>query len=279
MSHPSFRLVHGDIRDRATSRRARQLRAGHLAAVVGEAACAADEANARSINVAGTRSLLAAADDSGLGRLIVVSTCSNYGVSNPDELATEESPLRPLGVYGGSKVEAEQVALAHGGVPTHVLRFGTICGLSPHMRFDLLVNDMARAAALGEASRFLHPTPGARFCTSVTPAGRSSGASRPTPPCERRVFNVVSDNYQKKGLVELVRRHFPAAAVEITDAIPDARDYRVSASRIHEQGRFTPAHSVEDALLEVAAAVTSGCVPDPRWSGHAAAPAMPGTRP
>ena len=277
MSHPRFRFVQGDVRDAATLAVALEgsVAAVHLAAVVGEPACAVDEANARSVNVDGMRSILAAADDSGIGRLIVVSTCSNYGVSNPDELATEESSLRPLGIYARSKVEAEQMALAHGGVPTHVLRFGTICGLSPHMRFDLLVNDMARAAALGESIQIFAPYAWRPFL-HIRDAGRAVEwcLQTDTSTVNRRVFNVVSDNYQKRGLVDLVRRHFPSADVELTDAIPDARDYRVSAARIREEGGFTPAYTVEDAFLEVAAAVRAGVFRDPKWSGHAAAPAM-----
>jgi nucleoside-diphosphate-sugar epimerase len=278
MGHPRFRLVHGDVRDAATLRAALNGAdaAIHLAAVVGEPACAVDEANAHSINVAGTRSVLDAADGSAIGRVIVVSTCSNYGVSNANELANEDSPLRPLGIYARSKVEAEEMALAHRGVATHVLRFGTICGLSPRMRFDLLVNDMARAVALGETIQIFAPDAWRPFL-HIHDAGRAVEWCLQADPSRlnRRVFNVVGDNYQKKGLVDLVRRHFPAAAIDLTNAIPDARDYRVSAARIRDEGGFSPAHTVEDAFLEITAAVRGGVFRDPKWSGHAAAPAMP----
>lgn len=280
MSHPSFRLVEGDVRHSGAVREAMMGAEAviHLAAVVGEPACAVDETNTRSINVGGTQTVLAVADEAGVGRVILVSTCSNYGVSDPDALATEDSPLRPLGVYARSKVEAEHLVLAHQGVPTQVLRFGTICGLSPHMRFDLLVNDMARAAALKESIQIFAPEAWRPFL-HIRDAGRVLERCLGTPAGEvnRRVFNVVGDNYQKKGLVELVRRHFPAAGVELAPAIPDARDYRVSAARIHEERGFAPAHTVEDAFLEVAAAVRAGVFRNPKWSGYAAAPAAPGS--
>jgi hypothetical protein len=86
------------------------------------------------------------------------------------------------------------------------------------------------------------------------------------------VFNVVGDNYQKRDLGALVRRHYPHARIEVTDKVPDARDYRVNGTRIRAQG-FEPALTVEDAFVEVAAAVKAGVFRDPRSAEHAAAPA------
>src|ERR1043166_2662925 len=132
-SHPLFRLVKGHVRDpqilQNTCRGAAAV--VHLAAVVGEAACAVDDANAQAINVGGTLNVLAAAERSAVERLILISTCSNYGVSDRDGFANEESPLNPLGRYAESKVNAERAVLdSSSAVSTTVLRLGTICGLS-----------------------------------------------------------------------------------------------------------------------------------------------------
>ena len=156
----NFDLIVGDVRDAEVLDRALHAADAvvHLAAVVGEPACAGNEVEARSINLDGARAVLEAVERQRVSRLILVSTCSNYGVSSPDVLADEDAPLNPLGIYARSKVDAELAALAHTGDATvGVLRLGTICGLSPRMRFDLLVNDMARAVVLGETIAIFAP--------------------------------------------------------------------------------------------------------------------------
>jgi nucleoside-diphosphate-sugar epimerase len=73
--------------------------------------------------------------------MIMVSTCSNYGLSDPNTLVDETFPLQPLSQYAESKIQAEKLVLAHrSDTCCTVLRLGTICGLSPRMRFDLLVS-------------------------------------------------------------------------------------------------------------------------------------------
>jgi len=276
LGNPRFRLITGDVRDPDSLRRALagSTAVVHLAAVVGEAACAVDPESAWSINLDGTRQTLAVATELGLDRVIFVSTCSNYGISAPDLLADETFPLKPLSGYAESKVEAEKLVLENSSLARGcVLRFATICGLSPRMRFDLLVSDMARASALGEPIRifapdawrpFLHVLDAARaiaHCLSVSFDGLGGN-----------VFNVVGENYQKRGLVELVRRHYPGAPVEVADREPDLRDYRVNGERIRSHLGFLPRHTVEQAYLETAAAVAAGVFHDPHWAGHSAVP-------
>src|SRR5262249_36270488 len=161
---------------------------------------------------------------------------SNYGVSDPDVLADEDAPLRPLGVYAQSKVDAELAALAHQGrTSVVVLRLGTICGLSTRMRFDLLVNDMARAAVLGESIAIFAPDAWRPFL-HIRDAGRvvEWAIGQPVASIAGRVFNVVGENYQKKGLAALARRLYPGVSIALTDAVPDARDYRASGARIEQ---------------------------------------------
>src|SRR5262249_27243442 len=156
--------------------------------------------------------------------------------------ADETVPVKPLSRYAESKVEAEKLALAGDhGMGACVLRFGTICGLSPRMRFDLLVNELARAAALGEPVEifapdawrpFLHVRDAAlaiAFCLSA-PAGGVHG----------KMFNVVGENYQKQGLIDLTLKHYPATRIAVTRKQPDLRDYRVSGERIRRELGFTP---------------------------------------
>jgi nucleoside-diphosphate-sugar epimerase len=275
-SHPRFRLVQGDVRDGALLRKVMRGVDGtvHLAAVVGEAACSIDEEAAWSINYGGTQQVLSAARECGTKYFIFVSTCSNYGVSMPNVVADEESPLKPLSQYAKSKVEAERAVLQDASrTCVCVLRFGTICGLSSRMRFDLLISEMARAAALGESVRIFAPEAWRPFL-HVRDAARVIGHCLGRSPEELRgkVYNVVGENLQKTGLIALVLKHYPKVTIEITDKQPDLRDYRVSGERIKNEIGFRAGHTVEEAFLETSAAVSSGVFRDPHWSGHSAVP-------
>jgi nucleoside-diphosphate-sugar epimerase len=271
--HPRFSLVVADVRDDAALRAAfgRAQAVVHLAAVVGEPACQINPDAARAINFDGTRSALRCAEAAGLRRFVYVSTCSNYGVSSPETLADEDAPLRPLGVYAQSKVAAEQAVLAHdGGLPRIVMRFGTICGLSSRMRFDLLVNEMARDAVLGDAISVFAPDAWRPYLHIRDAARAVEWALGPGAPLGC-VFNVVGENQQKRGLIDIVRRHYPSTAIELTDRAPDLRDYRVAGERVVRAG-FSPGLTVENAFVEMASAVAAGAFVNPRSAEYAAAP-------
>jgi nucleoside-diphosphate-sugar epimerase len=271
-----FTMVAGDVRDEMVLARALANADAvvHLAAVVGEPACKPDPESARAIILGGTESVLAAVARHRVPRFVLVSTCSNYGVSKADVIADEDCPLNPLGIYAKSKVEAELLALQpQASASVAVLRLGTICGLSPRMRFDLLVNEMARAAALGDRLEVFGPGAWRPFL-HIRDAARAiqCALEQSAPPGSGRVFNVVGENYQKLGLVELVKRHYADVAVDVTDKIPDPRDYRADATRIRTEWGFEPRYTVEDAFLEIASAVRAGVFRNPHWPGHAAAP-------
>jgi nucleoside-diphosphate-sugar epimerase len=273
---PRFELIAGDVRDeRALSKALDGVQAViHLAAVVGEPACAVDEAEARSINFDGTAAVLAGCASAGIPRLLFASTCSNYGVSNPGMLATEDAPLNPLSQYARAKTEAEWLLLGSpANVVTTVLRFGTICGVSPRMRFDLLVSELARAAALRQRIEVFAPEAWRPFL-HIRDAARAieQCLAAPTDRIHKRVFNVVGENVQKQSLVKLVHKHFPDAPVAVVEKAPDIRDYRVSGERIEHELGFKPRHSIQEAFLETAEAIVRGVFRDPMWLGHSAIP-------
>jgi nucleoside-diphosphate-sugar epimerase len=276
LDHPRFRFVAGDIRDEDAMRAAISDvdAVVHMAALVGEAACQVDPNATMSINYEGTQLVARVAEEVGVECFVFLSTCSNYGVSDPHVLADEDTPLRPLSLYAESKVLAEKAVLAaNDQLATCVLRLGTVCGLSPRMRFNLLINDMARSAALGkkisiyspDAWRpFLHIRDAARVilhCLTVSSASVCG-----------QVFNVVGENFPKRQLAELVLTHFPGVMVEQTDTTADPRDYRVTADRIALQLGFRPAHTIEEAFLEVATAVRCGVFNDPHRPIYEALP-------
>ena len=113
-----------------------------LACLVGAPLCAQKPLEARSINLDAIKML---ADATGPNQMIISPTTnSGYGIGQEGVYCTEETPLRPVSLYGTLKVELEEHLLATGHAIS--LRLATVCGISPRMRLDLLVNDFTYRA-------------------------------------------------------------------------------------------------------------------------------------
>jgi len=124
----------------------------HLAGIVGDRACDMDHTFTWDTNYLATVYVANACKRAGVRRMVFASTCSNYGWSC-GQAADVLSPLRPLSVYAESKVRAEHHLLAarDDEFSPCILRLATIFGVSPRMRFDLVVNVMtAHAVTRGQ---------------------------------------------------------------------------------------------------------------------------------
>jgi len=267
-----FEFVRGDTRDREAVRKAlRGCEAVvHLAAVVGDPACARQPELAKEVNLGASLDLCAAAREAGVRRFVFASTCSNYGrMADTSILATEEHDLRPVSLYAETKVAVEKHLLAapSGPMAATVLRFSTLYGISPRMRFDLTVNEFVmemivrrKLVVFGEQfwRPYIHVRDAARALALVlsAPEGTVGG----------RVFNVGStaQNFQKKQLVDLIRPEAPDATVEYVHRDEDPRDYRVSFERVRSELGFETTRTVPDGIAEVARLVRSGVIADPR---------------
>jgi nucleoside-diphosphate-sugar epimerase len=271
-----FESIYGDVRDPAvlTASMEGMDAVVHLAAIVGEPACNVDRRFAWSINHDAMSTVLESARLARIQRVVAVSTCSNYGVADPNSEVDEDAPLHPIADYAEAKVAAERAALDETDIPVvTVLRLGTLCGVSARMRFDLLVNEMAREAALGRQIDIFAPSAWRPFLHLDDAASAILRVLQADPvTIDRRVFNVVGENQQKSGLVAIARSLYPEVKIEVVDKKPDLRDYRVSGGRIRAAIGFVPRHSVTDAFREVAAAVHEGVFRDPDWPGHSTIP-------
>jgi len=269
-SDPRFELVRGDVRDPAVVRRALDGIDGvvHLAAIVGDPACAREPGLARAVNVDASLALIAAAEQAGVERFVFASTCSNYGrMADPTGYVTEDSPVAPVSLYAETKVAIEGALLGRhdrGGMQVTALRFATVFGVSPRMRFDLTVNEFTlamirdrRLVVYGEQfwRPYVHVRDVGRAVARTLEANAALVAGG--------VFNVGSttENYQKRQLVDLIAPHAPDAAVEYVERLEDPRDYRVSFARIRERLGFEISATVPDGVGEVARLVRAGIVP------------------
>ena len=270
VNRPRFNLVRGDIRDEATLQ---QVMPGHdavvlLAAIVGEPACDRDKALAIDTNLGGARAVLANASEAGVGRFVFASTCSNYGISDPNGLVDEQAPLRPLSTYSESKVTAENEILAAGGADFHptVLRFSTAFGVSGRMRFDLLVSDFT-LAAVRDHKLVIYGEQFWRPFVHVEDISTSIQRVLEADPAfvSGQVFNVGSNeaNTQKVELARGVQRHVSGTDIEFVKRDTDPRSYRVDFRKIERALGFKAKWSVDDGIREVHDCLKTGLWKDP----------------
>jgi nucleoside-diphosphate-sugar epimerase len=269
--HPGFEFVRGDIRDAGTVAAALDGvdAVVHLAALVGDPACAKQPDLARAVNLEASLHLLTESRRLGVSRLVFASTCSNYGkMKDPEGFVDEASELAPVSLYAETKVAVERTILAdtaaNGFCPT-LLRFATVYGVSPRMRFDLTVNEFTlemvgrgRLVVFGEQfwRPYVHVLDAARAVETVL--------SAPPKSVRGQVFNVGSteENYRKLDIVELIRPHAPEAVVDFVQKKEDPRDYRVSFSKIRHRLRFQPERTVAGGIRDVARLVRDGVLAD-----------------
>ena len=250
--YDTFDVVHGDCRDEPLMRDlvAKVDVVMPLAALVGAPICAADPVAATTTNLDAVRMLcrlMAPAQ-----WLVMPTTNSGYGVGESGKQCTEETPLRPVSHYGRTKVEAERAVLERERSVS--LRLATVFGLSPRMRFDLLVNDFVYRAVRdrfvvvfeGHFKRnYIHVQDVARAFLHVL--GHFTGM-------QGRPYNAGLDeaNLSKLELCAEIQKQLPAF-VYLEAAIgrdPDQRDYIVSNARLRATG-FEPEWSLQDGIREL----------------------------
>ena len=269
-------LVRADLRD--PDARAHALEGAeavvHLAAIVGDPACARDPELAEAVNVDGTRGLIEDARRAGVERLVFASTCSNYGrMSDPTVPADEDGLLAPLSLYARQKVAMEELLLGAdlGALRPTCLRLATLYGVAPRMRFDLTVNEFTRD--LWAARRlevfgkqfwrpYVHVRDAARALHQVLEA--------PLAQVAGRVFNVgrSSENYRKADLVEIIRERVDRGEVVFVHRDEDPRDYKVSFERIARELGYQTTTSVPDGVTEIIGALDAGRFGDPFAAAH-----------
>ncbi len=267
--YPAFEFVPGDLRDRQLMRTVLENMDSvvHLAAIVGDPACARNADEAREINLEASLNLLKECCRANMERFLFASTCSNYGrMLESEEYVDEGSRLKPLSVYAETKVEFEKVVLDMAGVEpmsATVLRFATLYGVSSRMRFDLTVNEFTldmltkrRLVVFGEQfwRPYVHVRDAARAVCEmlVSPAEEVRG----------QVYNVgaTNQNFRKREIVDLIRVHAPDARIEYVKRTEDPRDYRVSFEKIAREVGFRITRTVEDGVAEVARLVRSNVI-------------------
>ena len=249
---PGLNIVRGDAREAATLRPLVQKAdvVIPLAALVGAPICERDPTGAVTTNRDAIKTLVGmlATDQ------LIVTPISNsgYGIGEKGKYCTEQTPLRPVSLYGRTKVEAEAIALTHANSIS--LRLATVFGMSPRMRLDLLVNDFTYRAVFDHAvvlfeahfkRNYIHVRDVARAFMHAMARSADMGG---------QAYNVgLSDaNLSKVELCEAIARHVPSFVCTQSNIAedPDKRDYIVSNAKIEATG-FKPKFSLDDGIKEL----------------------------
>lgn len=221
-----------------------------LAALVGAPLCNRDRIGAYSTNLEAVHMLCKLSSPT--QRIIFPVTNSGYGIGQPGIPCTEESPLRPISLYGETKVKAERVVLDRGNAIT--LRLATVFGASPRMRMDLLVNDFVWRAVHDRAVTVFegHCKRNYIHVQDVTKAFLH--AIEHFDSMKDRPYNVGLDdaNLSKLELCAEIQRQVPQFVYSEAPIgeDPDKRDYIVSNKRILATG-FTPDWSLARGIREL----------------------------
>jgi nucleoside-diphosphate-sugar epimerase len=248
----------GDVRDPADRERALDGADAvvHLAAIVGDPACAQDPELANAVNVEGSRAVVADAERLGVSRFVFASTCSNYGrMEDPTVPIDETGALAPVSLYAEQKVAVEKQLLSrNGAMAATCVRFATVYGAAPRMRFDLTINEFTRDLWAGRplevfGERFwrpyIHVADAARAVRTVLEAAPEQVSGE--------VFNAgdSDENYRKLDLVGLITERLGRGDVSYVHRDEDPRDYKVSFEKIRAQLGFEPERRVPDGIDEI----------------------------
>jgi nucleoside-diphosphate-sugar epimerase len=236
--HDTFNIVRGDCRDADVVKPL--LKDADfiipLAALVGAPLCNDDKAAAESVNHGAVKLIcdLASNDQ----RVIMPITNSGYGVGEEGQFCTEETPLRPITLYGKTKVAAEEEVLARDNSLS--FRLATVFGMAPRMRLDLLVNDFVYRAVNDRALLIFEGHFKRNFIHVRDIARVFEHAINNFETMKGQPYNAGLEeaNLSKLELCAKIKEHLPKfvyVEAEVGED-PDKRDYIVSNQRLLKTG-------------------------------------------
>lgn len=251
-AHPGFDVVRGDCRDQALL--SRLVKDADwvipLAAVVGAPACAQDPLAATSINLDAVRQLLGLLSTD--QRVIFPVTNSGYGVGESGVFCDENSPLRPISLYGRTKVDAEKAVMDRGNAIS--FRLATVFGFAPRMRIDLLVNDFTYRAVRDRAVVIFEGHFKRNYIHIRDVAKGFMHGMTNFDTMRNEVYNMgLSEaNLSKLELCARIKQQVPAFAYleAPVGEDPDKRDYIVSNAKLEATG-WRPAHPLDMGIAEL----------------------------
>lgn len=244
----------------------------HLAGIVGFPACqAVGRQVAWRYNVEATERVFEQATALGVDRFIFTSSYTNYDLSPNGKPVTEDSPLSPQSLYAETKIAAERFLSAQSAtscIPV-IYRLADLYGLSPRMRFDLIINQFV-LEAFSKRELLIYQRGYSRSFVHINDVMRGIllGLQAPDEKVRCQIYNLGSEsgNYTKDQIVGLVLKRLPETVVTYKDMTfgGDMRDISVSYEKIQRELGFQTRCTPDDGIREVLHAIRTGLISDPR---------------
>ena len=245
-----FELIRGDVRDRRTVESAVEGVDSviHLAGITGAAGSHEMRERTFDVNRNGTETVIAAAEDAGVGRLVLASSCNVYGGTYRTDLDEDATP-RPQNPYAESKLAAERACEAS-SIETVALRLATNYGWSPGIRFNLVVNSFVFRALVGEPLTVYGDGSNWRPFVHVQDSARAFAEAL---NWDSGLYNVGAENCQIEEIAEMVvsiadRPDVEADYLRERDPGPS---YHADFDKVRAQG-FRPEFSLADGIRDLA---------------------------
>jgi nucleoside-diphosphate-sugar epimerase len=262
---PGYSFIRGDINDAKALKQACKNVDGVvlLASLVGDPICKKYPEAAQQTNFKATKTVFNTVKNAELKtRFIFLSTCSNYGLKEDQELATEETLLNPLSIYAETKVASEQYLMTQTkeDTCTTILRVATAYGISPRMRFDLTISDFTRTLFFEKNLDVYDKDTWRPYC-HIADLSRAIEIvlNAPEDKVSGEVFNVGSsdENYTKNSIAQAIHRHLPGDISYVEGGF-DARNYKVSFEKIKNKLGFKTQHSMKTHIPKLIEALSIG---------------------
>lgn len=208
------------------------------------------------INFRASEALARSAKKAGVPRFVYASSCSLYGKGD-DGLRTEKSPMGPITPYAESKVMTETalVKLADRDFCPVLLRNATVMGVSPKMRFDVVVNSLCGFAHTGGIVKVLSDGMPWRPNVDIHDVSRAFEFSllAPADRVRAEAFNVGMDenNMRVKDIAKIVGDVFGAEVQIVGTTNNDPRSYKVDFGKIRNVMSFSPEWTIERTVRDI----------------------------
>jgi len=258
-------VVKGDIRDTDTvsSLLAGKTEVIHLASIANDPCSDLNPALTNAVNRDAVKNLVDLARESGVQRFINASSSSVYGVKE-EESVTEDLSLEPLTLYAQTKVEGEEIVSAATSPDfiTVSLRSATVCGVSPRMRFDVVVNIMTKAA-IANGCIIVHGGDQYRPNVHIDDITDLYAAliELPAEKISGKIYNFGSTNHTLAEIAWIVHEEI-GAPIDTETNVTDNRSYRISSEKIRNELGIVPRKTIRQAIQDIHNAFKAGVFPE-----------------
>ncbi len=267
-NHPHLKQVKGDIRNKHLIKNELQNVDAviHLACISNDPSYNLNPIPGKAINYDATIHLVDTAKTLRIKRFIFASSSSVYGVKKENEV-TEDLPLSPLTDYSKYKSMSEEylLNLNDKNFSVLILRPATVCGYSPRLRLDLTVNMLTLQALVNKKITVFG---GSQTRPNIHIEDMTDlyvkSLEYPDMKIAGKIYNAGYENHTILEIAQMIKKVLKDSEIKI-EVTPtnDLRSYRISSEKIKKELKFTPRHSIEDAIIDLMNAYEQGKILDP----------------